>query len=451
MVENTRQTTLDSPSGEIDSLEDIDWTFEGADTTYLTHGLHSYPARMIPQIPDALLNYYLSKDEISEGDVVYDPFSGSGTTAVEGRLHGLNAEANDINPLACILSRTKATPLDIRSLKTARDELLDGLPNELREVRQEFQNGTLEIEEEPEIRDGWFPEPQFYELWHIRSRIDDLEENHGEEIVRFFRIVLSAVTRKVSFQRNGEYKRYRMAEEDREDHNPDVYDGFKNRLKKNVDLMQQYSEQVDHSLNTVVHYADSRTATENENPVDENSADIVITSPPYGDHGTTVAYGQFSQDPAIMAGSHTYDEMKAVDKTGLGGSNSELEPMEELEEWSPSFAATMDALREKDGRAEDAMDFVRDYYEVMKEVAKILKPGQPSAWVVANRTMSRVNIPTHLITRELCEHIGYEHEVTLPREIPTKTLPWSNAPENIEGTTGDLMANENIVVLTSPK
>jgi len=159
----------------------------------------------------------------------------------------------------------------------------------------------------------------------------------------------------------------------------------------------------------------------------------VITSPPYGDHGTTVAYGQFSQDPAIIAGRHGYDEMRSVDKVGLGGAESELEPMESLEEWSPAFGATMDALREKDGRADDAMDFVRDYYEVMKETAKVLKPGQPSAWVVANRTMSRINIPTHLITRELCEHIGYEHEVTLPREIPTKTLPWENAPENVSG------------------
>jgi len=80
-----------------------------------------------------------------------------------------------------------------------------------------------------------------------------------------------------------------------------------------------------------------------------------------------------------------------------------------------------------------------------------LKPGQPVAWVVANRTMSRVNIPTHLITQELCEHIGYEHEDTLPREIPTKTLPWENAPENTPGVKGDLMANENIVVMSAPK
>lgn len=451
MADNTRQTTLDAPSGEVTDLEDIDWTFEGADTQYLTHGLHSYPARMIPQIPDALLDYYKSEGEIGEGDTVYDPFSGSGTTAVEARLHGLHAEANDINPLACILSRTKATPLDVPDLKAARDDLLDGLHDDLRAVQRAYADDSLDLDEEPAVRDGWFPEPQLYELWEIRGRIDDLEAAYDPAIVRFFRVVLSSITRKVSYQRNGEYKRYRMPEEKRAEHDPDVYDLFRSKLSTNLDLMETFSQRVDHDLDTTIHYADSRTATENDDPVEENSASIVITSPPYGDHSTTVAYGQFSQDPAIIAGRHGYDEMRSVDKVGLGGTESDLEPIEDLESWSPSFGATMDALREKDGRAEDAMDFVRDYYEVMKETAKILEPGQPAAWVVANRTMSRINIPTHLITRELCEHIGYEHEVTLPREIPTKTLPWENAPENVEGTKGDLMANENIVVMRSPE
>jgi len=450
MVNNTRQTTLDSPTGEITDLADVDWTFEGADTQYLTHGIHSYPARMIPQIPSTLLDYYKSKGVISDEDTVYDPFSGSGTTAVEARLHGLNAEANDINPLACLLSLTKSAPLDTHKLNTAREELLSGLADELEQIRQAFHEGTVEFDERPEVRDGWFPEPQLQELWHIRQRIDEAEMDFGTEIGRFLRIVLSSITREVSYQRNGEYKRYRLSEDDREEHTPDVFALFQSELSQNIRRIRKYSERVDRSLTTTVHYADSRTATSNDDGVTPNSADIVITSPPYGDHRTTVAYGQFSQDPAIIAGEHGYDEMKNVDKNGLGGSNSDLEPLDALEEWSPAFGATMDTLREKNGRADDAMSFVRDYYEVIDEVANVLKPGQPVAWVVANRTMSRVNIPTHLITRELCEHLGYEHEITLPREIPTKTLPWENAPENVEGTKGDLMANENIVVMQSP-
>ncbi|MEM4353957.1 MAG: hypothetical protein QW470_04320, partial [Candidatus Caldarchaeum sp.] len=35
-----------------------DWDFEGADTQYLTHGIHPYPARMIPQIAHRLISRY---------------------------------------------------------------------------------------------------------------------------------------------------------------------------------------------------------------------------------------------------------------------------------------------------------------------------------------------------------------------------------------------------------
>lgn len=447
MKRNHRQTTLSTSDG-VDNLQDINWTFEGTDTQYLTHGLHNYPARMVPEIPDTLLGYYKDQGVIEEGDLVYDPFSGSGTTAVEGRLHGLNAEGNDINPFAVMLSEAKAIPLERGGLSEARDALINGLSQDLRDVREEYdQLGEVDWLEMPEVRDGWFPEPQLHELTAIRDRIDSLEDAFGEAYARFFRIVLSHTTRKISYQRNGEYKRYRLSEEDRAEHNPDVEPIFMEKLKQNMKKMQDYSNRVDHGLDTIIHYSDSRTAVED---VGENQADIVITSPPYGDHQTTVAYGQFSQDPALLTGRVTYDEMKDVDKTGLGGRYDVLEPVSNLEEYSPTLKTTLDTLREKDGRSDDALDFFRDYYAVMEQVAKITKTDQPVAWVVANRTMSRVNIPTHLITRELCESLNYEFDVNLPREIPTKTLPWENAPENVEGTKGNLMANENIVILRAP-
>ena len=455
MTGHSRQTTFDAPAGDIADLSDIDWTFEGVDTQRFTHGLHPYPARMVPQIPKTVLSYYKQTSVIEEGDVVYDPFSGSGTTAVEARLAGLNAEANDINPLACLLTLAKSRPLNRDLLDRARRELLDGLEDELQRTRREYADGAIDTET-LDVRDGWFPEPQLHELLEIRDRIDKLgqtleERSDGNNenvrnIVRFLRVALSSTTRQVSYQRNGEYKRYRIPEEDRLNHDPNVYALFTDELADDIDRVQSYSRRVDDTLTTEVHYADSREARD----VEVDSADIVITSPPYGDHRTTVAYGQFSQDPAIVAGQYGYDEMKDVDKTGLGGSYS-LEPLDELERWSDALAATLDTLREKDGRAADALDFFTDYYAVMEQVARVLKPGQPVVWVVANRTMSRVNIPTHLITKELCEHLGFEHRQMLAREIPTKTLPWENAPENTPGVKGELMANENLVVMAAPE
>lgn len=44
------------------------------------------------------------------GDVVLDPFSGRGTTALQARVEGRRAICNDLNPLAYVLSRAKADP-----------------------------------------------------------------------------------------------------------------------------------------------------------------------------------------------------------------------------------------------------------------------------------------------------------------------------------------------------
>lgn len=446
MGDGHSQSPTGSPS-EAHRLEAIDWSFPGADTQYLTHGFHPYPARMIPQIPDRLLTYFLDAGVIAPGDRLFDPFCGSGTSLVEARRHGLHGEGIDINPLACMLSLAKAKPLDPTRLTRARAVLFEGVSSEFARITRAVAADEPIDLAEPAVNDGWFPTPQLYHLAILRERIDELEDQFTPAIARFFRVALAKTTRVTSYQRNGEFKRYRIPEADRADHQPDVLSIFREEVQANLAMMRRYRDCVDPSLDTVVHYADSRAATD----VGDATADIVITSPPYGDHATTVAYGQYSRDPAIICGNYGYDEMKSVDKRGLGGSASGLEPLDDLEMWSPSLHATLETLREQDGRTRDAMQFFRDYVAVIKQVKRILRPGHPVAWVVANRTVSRVTIPTHFITRELCAHLGFDHVQTVPREIPNKTMPWKNAPENIPNQTGDLMAEEHIVLLTGPE
>src|SRR5919198_3961060 len=60
---------------------DDSWSFkelERSETSYLTHGYHTYPAKFIPQLAARLIN-----ENSSTGDLVCDPFMGSGTTLVE--------------------------------------------------------------------------------------------------------------------------------------------------------------------------------------------------------------------------------------------------------------------------------------------------------------------------------------------------------------------------------
>ena len=62
----------------------------------------SYRACFKPQLPGYFINMLTEK-----GDVVYDPFSGRGTTAIEAGRLGRHVIANDINPLSAILSKPR--------------------------------------------------------------------------------------------------------------------------------------------------------------------------------------------------------------------------------------------------------------------------------------------------------------------------------------------------------
>lgn len=67
------------------------------------HGFHSYPARMHPDTARALIEEF-SK----EGEVVLDPFCGSGTAVIEARLLARTAFGRDLNPLAIALAKLKS-------------------------------------------------------------------------------------------------------------------------------------------------------------------------------------------------------------------------------------------------------------------------------------------------------------------------------------------------------
>lgn len=61
---------------------------------YLTHSLYFHPAKFIPQIVRYCLDNYCKNK-----GVVFDPFAGSGTTALESSIKGHDSYMMDINPL----------------------------------------------------------------------------------------------------------------------------------------------------------------------------------------------------------------------------------------------------------------------------------------------------------------------------------------------------------------
>jgi len=71
---------------------------------YLTHWIYPYKGKFHPQMIRALLNII----GLEQGDTVLDPFIGSGTTAVEAQLLGINCIGFDVSPLCVLQSKIKS-------------------------------------------------------------------------------------------------------------------------------------------------------------------------------------------------------------------------------------------------------------------------------------------------------------------------------------------------------
>ena len=85
------------------------------------HGLHSLCSYMA-MFPPALPHFFIRWLTLP-GQVVYDPFSGRGTTLLESGLLGRRGMGSDANPLAWILSSAKAQPCSLDELQARIREI----------------------------------------------------------------------------------------------------------------------------------------------------------------------------------------------------------------------------------------------------------------------------------------------------------------------------------------
>ena len=76
---------------------------------YLTHWIYPYKGKFHPQMIRALLNII----GLKEGDTVFEPFSGSGTTALESQLLGINFVGIDISPLCVLQGKVKTRAINV--------------------------------------------------------------------------------------------------------------------------------------------------------------------------------------------------------------------------------------------------------------------------------------------------------------------------------------------------
>ncbi len=381
---------------------------------------------MIPQVAARIL------DEFGQNaSLVFDPFCGTGTSLVEASLRGLRAIGTDINPLARLIAKVKTTPLDLQRL----DEALQAFQASLLAARFGTRRVSPNI---PRLKnlDYWFKRETQHRLGVIKELVDGIAD---PDIRDFFKVAFSETVREVSLTRNGEFKLYRMMEAQIRKFHPDVEATILSKLARNRRGMEEYLQA--RPRDASVHVLDFNTVQGIPASVlPRQSVDLVLTSPPYGDSRTTVAYGQFSRLSMQWLGLGEHGD---IDRLCMGGGRRKIaafgcKPLDEV----------LERLAEIDEkRASEVAAFYADYARSIEHVAEVVKPRGIVAYVVGNRRVKGMEIPNDEITKSLFEQHGFVHLRTIIRAIPNKRMPRKNSPTNIRGQKEATMNYEYIVVL----
>lgn len=178
---------------------------------YLTHWIYPYKGKFHPQMIRALLNII----GLKPGDTVLDPFIGSGTTALEAQLLGINCIGIDISPLCVLQSKVKTESIEVldeilrvkneisgkitRSLFNQAGksflEVVDSLPNE--KVRNFYKMAYLVAVSDNKRRGKDFAKSFYSNLDLMINSVKDFQD-----IVKELNLKLGKVEIKVGDSRN---------------------------------------------------------------------------------------------------------------------------------------------------------------------------------------------------------------------------------------------------------
>jgi hypothetical protein len=152
-------------------------------TNRLTHGLHRFPAKYIPQLPRWAIEHFADSNA-----VILDPFAGSGTTAVEASARGLRSVSLELNPLSrLIISAKTSFPSESR------------LTDLFRRVELESSIATPRLISPiagVHNFDHWFDEANWSSLSRLKQAILSVDAPTDER--RFLLVVFSSILRSTS-------------------------------------------------------------------------------------------------------------------------------------------------------------------------------------------------------------------------------------------------------------
>ncbi len=391
--------------GDIDSSFDIPnqsrILIKSNDQSYLTHGIHKFPAKFFPELPRYLVRKYSRF-----GDIVLDPMCGSGTVVLESMLNDRIAIGIDIDPIARLITKVKTTPLEPNILTTSAQALLEQIHT--LDARVDYNPQIPEFH----YRDKWFRSFVLRELAIIHDGIEillsrNMDSPEWRRISQFFRVILSSIIRDMSnadphctrtVLRKNVVKTISVG---------DTYTRFSETLLNQCSSMSELFK-VSKSLSIKDVRLPRGTAV--DTGLDDESIDLALTSPPYIN---AVDYTRTHQLEMYWLGFLDDGPLSQVKRKYIG---TETVYKTEYNDLKISGFETLDPILEKIFNQDPRRSFiVYKFFEDMKlqlgEMYRVLKPGSRYCIAIGNNLIRGVEVPSDKILSEVATSaIGFELE-----------------------------------------
>ncbi len=289
---------------------DYSWSFTEKtikDTSYITHSYYTYPAKFIPQLAQRLIC-----ENSEKGDIIIDPFCGSGTTIVEGIINNRISIGVDINEIASLVAKVKSTPINPKiiseeftkltlELNTLYNGQLDNYFDHLKE--RIASNERINFWFKPHIKD---------KLSFLLIRILKTQDS---DIKNFFLVAFSQILKTSSISMQKSVKPTRDI--NKKDYDPVLLfiEQLKKMIRKNNEFYQLLDNEVKKNIDSFRYiYCDDARHLQIEN----ETASLIVTTPPYV---TSYEYADLHQLPLLWLGY--LDELSSYRKKFIGSSYRE--------------------------------------------------------------------------------------------------------------------------------
>jgi hypothetical protein len=435
LIEELRRAYAKRPSPlTVDFRQLVSWKKVG---DQLTHQLHPYPAKLLPHIAHFFVN---ASSYHGAGDVVLDPFCGSGTVALEASVAGRTPYVADANPLALLLTRVKTTRYD---------------PEELLATALVIRKRARRYRTAPEAQivnaHLWYTPARKLQLEVLLRAIDEVE---SPDLREFFHVCFSVTARRLSLSDPAISVPVRLktkaAFDERtnrsiRDHlrwvsGADHVEDFMHACAANIQRVAE-TNAANVVRRAAVEFGDDARQLVNEAGcrMEPASIPLVITSPPYGSAQKYIRAMSLSLNWLRMA---TPAELVKLENKSIGREHLRFDLPAGTERLPSKYERFVSQLmRINPDRAAITRHFLVDLRSALHEIERVTSYGGRIVLVLGNNVVCGKPLETDKFALEVLERKGVKLEIWMHDRIKSRGLITKRHP------TASVIGQESVLVL----